>query len=230
MKIRRALFVTIFSCIAFLYECESKGIEKGIKRQQDNSINGLYLISRTEPEEQFAYVNSHGDTIIPFGKYSMCYTDTFYNFAIVLKDDDGFVGINRKEEVLFKVYPFDNGPDYISNGTMRIIKDELIGYADTNGEILISPKYNAALPFSEGLAGVCIGCKKVQDGEHFRWSEGKWGFINKKGEMVIEPSFDNVQESFQNGVAEVSVGSKTTRINKNGVISKITDSSSIVNH
>ena len=73
------------------------------------------------------------DTIIPFGKYLICFTDKFDKFAIVSAPDKGIIGIDRKENILFNVYVFDNGPDYPSNGLFRIIKDGKIGYADMNG-------------------------------------------------------------------------------------------------
>ena len=84
-------------------------------------------------KDEYAYVNFKGDTIIPFGKYLICFTDKFDKFAIVSAPDKGIIGIDRKENILFNVYVFDNGPDYPSNGLFRIIKDGKIGYADMNG-------------------------------------------------------------------------------------------------
>ncbi|MGL5675221.1 MAG: WG repeat-containing protein [Cellulosilyticaceae bacterium] len=57
----------------------------------------------------------------------------------------------------------------------------------------IQPQFEEAQSFSEGLAAV----KK----------DGKWGFINKKGEFIIKPQYEYV-ESFQEGLAMV-VDSKT---------------------
>ena len=55
-----------------------------------------------------------GEIIIPLGKYAICFTDTFRTYAIVLKSHKGFVAIDRQENILYEVFPFDNGPDYTS--------------------------------------------------------------------------------------------------------------------
>jgi len=68
---------------------------------------------------RFGYVNLIGDTIIPSGKYSMCFTDTFITYAIVAKPS-GFVAVDRQEKVMYKVFAFDNGPDYPKDGLLRM--------------------------------------------------------------------------------------------------------------
>ena len=148
-----------------------------------SSNNYLRCVVDTTNDE-YAYVNKKGDTIIPFGKYLMCYTDKFDNFAIVSSKDKGLIGIDRNENVLFNVYVFDNGPDYPSNGLFRIVKDGKIGYADLNGKIVIQPQFDCAYPFKNGKAKVGKGCKEQTDGEHRWWTEGNWYTINKKGKVI----------------------------------------------
>ena len=134
--------------------------------------------------DEYGYINTKGDTVIPIGKYAICYTDKFYKFAIVSLRDRGIVGIDRKETILFNVYPFDNGPDYPSNGLFRIIMEGKIGYADENGDIIIQPQFDCAYPFEHGKAKVGNGCKTKSDGEHSWWTEGKWFTIDKKGNVI----------------------------------------------
>src|SRR5690242_11150784 len=76
------------------------------------------------------YKNLHGNIIIPAGKYSHCFTDTFRTYAVVLLPQNGFVAIDRKENMLYSIFRFDNGPDYVEDGLFRIVKDGKIGYAD----------------------------------------------------------------------------------------------------
>jgi len=130
------------------------------------------------------YMNLKGDTIIPFGKYYYCYTDTLRNFAIVMKNKGPLVGIDRSENELFEVYWFDNGPDNIAEGLFRIKKNGKIGYSDTYGKIVIEPQFDCAFPFENGKAKVSNDCKTVPDGEHSRWISENWKYIDKNGQTI----------------------------------------------
>lgn len=89
----------------------------------------------------------------------------------------------------------------------------LYGYINNQGEYIIKPQYKFANNFSDGLAFVTtidnifgyINCKNdmvltVKSRAYSEFNYGmaffrndvksKYGFINKKGEIVIEPQFD----------------------------------------
>jgi hypothetical protein len=134
----------------------------------------------------------------------------------VLKDSIGFIGINRDEKVLFKVFSYDNGPDDLSEGYFRIITKNKIGFADSTGKIIITPRFSAAYPFREGLAAFCNDCKLESNGEHSLWVDGKWGFVNKLGLVVIKPQFEKVFVGFANNIALVVLNGKKVKINKMG--------------
>jgi hypothetical protein len=68
---------------------------------------------------------------------------------------------------------------------------------------VVTKGYEAAKDFSEGLAPV-----KVED---------KWGFIDRKGHMVIEPKFD-AAESFSDGMARVKLGTSWGYIDHAGTL------------
>ncbi|OOQ58943.1 hypothetical protein BC343_09460 [Mucilaginibacter pedocola] len=119
------------------------------------------------------------------GKYLMCFTDTFKAYAIASKPKEGFVAIDRKENVLFKVFPFDNGPDDPSEGYFRIKGDDnKIGFADSTGNVVISPQYGCAFSFENGRAKVSDACTTIVDGEHSIWKSDNWYYINKAGKRV----------------------------------------------
>ena len=48
--------------------------------------------------------------------------------------------------------------------------------------------------------------------------EGKWGFINEKGEWVISPNYDNVGKFGTNGLAPVGLKNEYGYIDENGDI------------
>jgi hypothetical protein len=143
----------------------------------------LYSVVDTASGD-YGYINDKGDTIIPFGKYPMCFTDTFKTFALVTDTAMGFVAINRDEKVLFKVFPFDNGPDYTSEGYFRIIDGDKIGFADTTGKVAIQPQFACAFPFKNDTARVSNNCKVIADGEHSTWQSDSWYYIDKTGKRV----------------------------------------------
>jgi len=81
------------------------------------------------------------------------------------------------------------------------------GCINRAGELVIPFEYYMIENFSEGLAAVQIE------------ENGKWGYLNTKGEMQIEPRFDEigiVEGHFRNGLALVEENSKQFYINKYG--------------
>jgi hypothetical protein len=100
-----------------------------------SSKKALYRIKDTATGD-YGYVNAKGDTIIPIGKYDMCFTEQFYKFAIVIAKGKGLVGIDQNENILFNVYIVDNGPDYPCNGLFRIVQNGKIGFANLKGKLL----------------------------------------------------------------------------------------------
>lgn len=131
------------------------------------------------------FVNKKGDTIIPIGTIEMCFTNTFATFAYVFdkkRYGNKMVAINRNKEIIFDAYLFDNGPDYISEGMFRIVRNGKIGFANEIGEILIEPKYECAYPFENGKAKVAHDCKTITDDlEHKSWESSHWFYIDKNG-------------------------------------------------
>ena len=87
-------------------------------------------------------------------------------------------------------------------------KKKKYGYKDRNtGKVVIKPVYDFAQPFffndisGKTLAYVSVG--------------GKYGYIDKDGNMVIEPQFDGA-DGFENGLARVLIDGKHGFIDKTG--------------
>lgn len=131
------------------------------------------------------YRNGAGRIVIPFGRHSYCFTDTFRKYALVIDSGKGIVGIDRQENVLYNVFVFDNGPDDPADGLFRIILDGKIGYADAvTGKIVVEPQFACAWPFENGLAKVALVCQTHHMGEHSTWLSDQWFYINKRGLRV----------------------------------------------
>ena len=179
--------IKIISIIIFLLS----GIT-GIKAQD----NVLIRISTSKELEPFTegYINSSGDTIIPIGKYIYCFTEKFDKIAFVgIKGLPGFYAIDRNENILFRIHTYDNGPDPLNDGLFRIIKNNKTGFANMDGQIIIQPQFDFALPFRDSFAVVCVGGRDEKDGEYSMRVGGKWGLINTSGKEILEPAYDDIQ-------------------------------------
>jgi len=152
--------------------------------------NNDYLVSFNDTvKDQWGYKNQNGEIVIPLGKYASCFTDTFKTYAIVVKPNSAlFLAIDRQENVLYGVFPFDNGPDESSDGLFRILENKKIGYADsTSGKVVIKPQFDCAWPFENGVAEVSTDCKVQSEGEHSSWISDHWYYIDKTGKIVEKP-------------------------------------------
>ena len=157
---------------------------------QDNKLYIYYYPNFEAVDATLGYVDSSGKVIIPAGKYPYLFTDVFDKIAFVLlKDKKGVYAIDRSEKVLFQVCSFELGPDIISNGLFRIIE---------NGKIVIKPNWGFIFPFQEN--GLAIFCEKGNwiwiDKEHRKFSGGKWGAMDTKGNIVIPAMYDDGKENY----------------------------------
>jgi hypothetical protein len=109
-------------------------------------------------------------------------------YAIVVKPEIGFVAIDRQENILYKVFSYDNGPDEVSDGLFRIMENNKIGFADSlTGKVIIKPQFECAFHFENEVAQVSIDCKTQSDGEHNTWVSNNWYYIDKTGKKVNKP-------------------------------------------
>ena len=166
---------------------------------QDDKLYIYYYPNFEAVDATLGYVDSSGKVIIPAGKYPYLFTDVFDKIAFVLlKDKKGVYAIDRSEKVLFQVCSFELGPDIILNGLFRIIENGKIGFANMNGKIVIKPNWGFIFPFQEN--GLAIFCEKGNwiwiDKEHRKFSGGKWGAMDTKGNIVIPAMYDDGKENY----------------------------------
>ncbi len=90
-----------------------------------------------------------------------------------------------------------------NTGWYMVEKNKKWGYVDTNGDLVVEPRYDLACGFHENLAAV--------------QRNGRWGFINMRGEEVISPTYENTGY-FKNGLAISEFGGKWGWINNKGEV------------
>lgn len=99
-------------------------------------------------------------------------------------DEGKWVIMDSQKTTLYDVFIYDNGPDYPSEGLIRVVKNGKIGYADAKTYVLvIEPQFDCAFPFENGKAKVSNQCKTVKDGEHSVWTSDAWQFVDKQGKF-----------------------------------------------
>lgn len=90
------------------------------------------------------------------------------------------------------------------------VKDGKYGFINIKGTFVIPPIFTSAQYFSEGLAAVNVGGRSYIDsspqaGQSIHSEKGKWGYIDRTGEMKIPPQFSEARD-FHEGLALVAVG------------------------
>ncbi|MDF2884984.1 MAG: hypothetical protein K0R54_5555 [Clostridiaceae bacterium] len=125
--------------------------------------------------------------------------DIFVNDLIISRNDNDnkvtLISIN--DEVLNE---FDNINPILANGLIAVKIKGAWGYANKQGEVVISPDYMDVSPFLGKIAAV-----KIKD---------KFGFIDLKGNLIVEPQYE--------GVAGYNEGLWT--VGKNGLIGFVDES------
>ena len=136
------------------------------------------------------YLNERGDTIVPYGKYRYCQTDTITEIGFVYENKpkkSRIVCINDAGKELFYVFKCDNGPDYLKEGLFRMMDEQgRIGFADSSGNVVIHPQFLYATPFANGHAYVTEHGGESNEREHTSWQSDEWKIINRNGNELLE--------------------------------------------
>ncbi len=161
-----------------------------------------YLLSYSETDstgnELYGYKTINGEIVIK-ARYRLVYTDTLHLMATIMTPDWEVVCIDRNDSVLCRPFIFDNGPDYISEGVFRIVENGKMGFADTDGKIVIPAVFDFVAPFGdgveelreEGVADYVMGGHRqyLPGDEYWTWAGGyESGYINHAGQRFAKIS------------------------------------------
>lgn len=165
--------------------------------QNKDTLNNTVLIAVTNEDflqfgSSIAFLDTKGDTIIPFGKYAYLGTDTLRYFANVIEFQNAtygdWIAINRDEKILYEVINYDNGPDYFSDGLVRVKRNNKMGFANDKGKVLIPCIYDYAWPFENGVSKVSFNAKILEEKgiDHYRIVSEEWFLIDKTNTEITE--------------------------------------------
>ncbi len=154
------------------------------------------------------YIDTTGRVIIPFSNFR--FGENFSEGLAHASTQDNSFYIDKKGN---KVIALLGGLTYneFSDGMALVQSKQLenytykYGFINREGIFVIPIKYEKAYSFKEGFAAVFVN--------------GKFGFINKKNELVIDPQFENVDiKGFNNGLCYVVKNGLKTYIDYAGNI------------
>lgn len=130
--------------------------------------------------------------------------------AFVANEDRKYGFIDTKgNEIIPLIY--DNA-NFFSEGLAPVVKNSMWGFINTSNDVIIDFQFTGNMkPFSNGLALF----RKNKKTSKTNSSDDKSGYINKKGEFIIEPVFYNA-ENFKNDVAIVAINGFYYLIDKKG--------------
>lgn len=196
--------------------------------------DGLAMVTVSEGEYKWnrGFIDHKGNFIIePIYGYAESFSEGFAIVSLRGTEDPGQKCITTDGSVAFEVEGYADGG--FSDGLLLVgLWEGGLSYYDKTGNRAFDSSFYNAHDFSEGLAAVLVSIEGykyyTETGEVFdeepedlsgvrykRPVGAKWGYIDKTGEVVIEPRFDYANE-FHNGLAKVTVDDKWAYINKQG--------------
>lgn len=145
---------------------------------------------------------------------------------------------NYYRSLLF-VDGFDPQCPYFSKGLAVMNKGEKLGFIDKTGKFVIEPQFEWASDFHEGsaivrkndMSGVIDKTGKYISKEYnsirefsdgmaliatFNEKDWKYGFIDNRGRVIVEPIFENEMQNFSEGLVAINNNGKWGYINKAG--------------
>ncbi len=155
--------------------------------------------------------------------------------ARILKDDKtGF--IDKSGKIVIPLI-YTNALIFDHQNLARVKLNNRHGFLHANGSIVIPLQWDYAAPFDDVSAPVRSGIEIIdQDGKSQSPPEeeanpniekeglarveknGKWGCIDRRGELIVDPEWDSLSEFDDKGLAKISRSGKHGLINRKGEI------------
>lgn len=169
--------------------------------------NGVGLVSKKNflGLTRFGYIDSNGKYIAePI--YSMAFNFTeglagVCRSTIIGDKLCGFINTNGEEITSFAytyVSPFQSGIAKVGERSMSGSNMVTFGYINKNGEKFFQSEKAINIKSSLAFTDIFIGAFD-QNGYAKLQQKGQWGIINRQGEIVIPPQYQNI-DIFQDGI------------------------------
>jgi hypothetical protein len=171
-------------------------VEKKVKEVQDTlkkdkSKKTINPVSADKETIHKGFIDKKGNEVIGFS--DRFYALSSFHDGLAAYSDGGEYGwgfINTRGDKVIRSNPDWKNVTHFKDGYASVRIDNRWGLINKDGEIIIHPKYDSPLYFSNGLA-------------YIELSSGEVGFINYDDEIEIEPDFKEVAMSFYSNRAIV---------------------------
>ncbi|MBV9211375.1 MAG: WG repeat-containing protein [Acidobacteria bacterium] len=172
-------------------------------------VNGMAEVWRKENGLK-QFIDARGNVIADRNFSS----DHFSEGLIPVKIENKYGFADMQGKII--IFPqFDAAKDF-SAGLAPVQLNKKWGYIDHEGRFIIEPQFDNADSFAEGLAAVGIAKQPASTEKQGSIDEilasnkplqslYRYGFINLRGEFVVEPKYD-LAGSFSEGLAAVNTG------------------------
>lgn len=180
-------------------------------------------LAKVRIKDKYGFINAKGNVVLKI-QYSVIEDFVDGNAKICVgakydKETDDLKGgkwgyVKDNGEILIK--PIYDDIDYFNKFNIaKTKKGKVYGWVSQYGKELIKPQFTEIGELIDGMARVCKGGKPGKDGNIVN---GKWGFVDDGGRIVIKVKYQSAGE-FHEGVAWVGEGPfEYSYINKQGMV------------
>lgn len=189
-------------------------------------------IAKVQMETKQAYINTLGEYVVSPNQEEVY----FFTKNLLLFYNGEYYGLKDLKEMIV-LEPLYDQISILSDGLAMVVEDDEIGYIDSLGKMIISPKFEVfansveigqfkdglAIAKSAGKMGIINRSGKFvlkntysqlgKSSEYIAFNKGKlWGFMEESGKVKIAPTY-LWAESFENDLAIVATDDKQGVIN-----------------
>lgn len=159
-----------------------------------------------EEKTEFELVNFNGETICNLGEFE--YKNHINNNLILINKDDLYKIIDTKGNIIFEEISISK-PDIISDNE----QDKFISFKNNQTVKIINLQTKEIISNYEYED---VGYNETIDGLIKVIKDGKYGFIDEKGNIIINFEYENLADSFVEDIIIAKKDGKCGCIDKNG--------------
>ena len=182
--------------------------------------------ARTTIDGNTSYVDTTGNfyTELPKTPSGVPYNKKFSQYGFAVIEQDGKNVLVDRNGTIYAKYDYIEEEDIKNNNMFGFVpsKGELLKikendkyglYNQTNGEIVVEPQFDLINDFYDGycrIANIDTSVEPQYDVEWGSWNyKYKYGFINRKGKIIVKPQFDDADMYCGNGyIIKIKQGDK----------------------